>query len=326
MIARSRLLRPVLRLSAAEFPRIAAEQFGAGERIQGVWPRFAPIADTLVDSFWYAVDRPEPAGLFRWLEAHEPEVRGVAYEGAGMGLAMLDVLRPRRRRLASFIAGPGQPFGPLLLIGAGMALPRSHVNPLRMMAAQAEPDRWLVLDGYGFFHGFFNPERSLRRQTRPRQVSGAQAARVFDCGLGRSLWFTTAADVERIASTIGAFPPPRQGDFWAGVALGCAYAADVLDETGIRDLMRRSQPHDDQFAAGVATAALFRVRANCPAAHTDRACRAVWGMDASDIASIVAATQNPPSEPPMEPDHTSYESQRRAIAHAWATLPGTTRE
>lgn len=321
MITLSTILKPVLRLSADEFPKIAAQRFGVHEDIDRVWQDFAPVARTLVDSFWATVDRPRLAALVPMLNATDDEVRGVAYEGVGMGLSLLDCLLPYRKRLAGFLAGPGREYKPLLYIGSGLALPRMPVDPLRVMARYDDDDRWLILDGYGFYHGFFAPDRSLERQARPRHISG-YAERMFDRGLGRSLWFTTAASPQRIAGIIERFPPARRGDLWSGVGLACAYAAGVLDESAIRRLVAVAGPDADQFAVGVAVAAEFRHVAGHPAAHTDLACTISWGADGATVARIAVAERAGASPP--DTSIPRYEAWRQRVRTAWTARYGHT--
>lgn len=314
MINLSTILKPVLRLSADEFPKIAARRFGVQDDIDRVWQDFAPVAHTLVDSFWTTVDHPRFATLVPMLDATDDEVRGVAYEGAGMGLMLLDCLLPYQKRLAGFLAGPGRAYKPLLYIGAGLALPPMPVDPLRVMARSHDDERWLILDGYGFYHGFFAPERSLRRQVRPRRISG-YAAKMFDRGLGRSIWFTTAANTQRIADTIERFPATRRGDLWSGIGLACAYAASVLDEAEMRRLVTAAGPDADQFAVGVAVAAEFRHLAGHPAMHTDLACTISWGADGATVARI--ATAERARTAPPDTTTPRYEAWRRGVRKAW---------
>ncbi|MCX4884622.1 DUF1702 family protein [Streptomyces sp. NBC_00847] len=314
MITLSTILKPVLRLSADEFPKIAARQFGAHNDIDRVWQDFAPVAHTLVDSFWTTVDHPRFATLVPMLDATDDDVRGVAYEGAGMGLSLLDCLLPYKKRLADFLTGPGRAYKPLLYIGAGLALPRMPVDPLRIMARYDDDDRWLILDGYGFYYGFFTPERSLRQQVRPRRITG-YAGQMFDRGLGRSLWFTSAANTQRIAAVIGRFPAARRGDLWSGVGLACAYAAGVLDEPAMRRLVTAAGPDADQFAVGVAVAAEFRHVAGHSAGHTDLACAISWGADSATVARI--ATAERAGTAPLDMTTPRYEAWRQGVRTAW---------
>lgn len=314
MITLSTILKPVLRLSADDFPRIAAQQFGVHDDIDRVWQDFAPVAHTLVDSFWTTVDHPRFDTLVGLLDATENEVRGVAYEGAGMGLSLLDCLLPYRRRLAGFLAGPGHAYKPLVYIGAGLALPRVPVDPFRVMARYSDDDRWLIFDGYGFYYGFFEPERSLRQQIRPDRITG-YAERMFDRGLGRSLWFTSAANTRRLAATIERFPAARRSDLWSGVGLACAYAAGVLDESAVRQIMTAAGPDAGQFAVGVAIGAEFRSLVRHAAGHTDLACRIAWGADGATVAGVAAAERA--STAPPDRTTPPHEAWRRRVHAAW---------
>lgn len=313
MITLSRFLKPLLRLSADKFPTIAAKEFGIGDEMTGVWPHFAPVAHTLVDSFWQTIDHPQPTAIIPRLEATDSDVRGVAYEGVGMGLAMLDCLWPTRPRLAEFIAGPGHAYKPLLYIGAGLALPRMHVNPLHVLTRHPDDERWLIMDGYGFYHGFFTPKESLQRMIRPRHATG-YAGQVFDRGLGRSLWFTSAANTDRIATTTARFPEDRRGDLWSGVGFACAYAARVVDQAAIGQLVSAAGADAEHFAVGVAAAAEIR-HTTCPRAlHTDLACAATWGSDGATVAGIAAAERTP-GTPEQNPPH--YETWRDRVRSHW---------
>lgn len=321
MITLSTALKPVLQLSADEFPKIAAQQFGVHEDIDRIWRDFAPVAHTLVDSFWMTIDHPRFNMLLPMLNATDDEVRGVAFEGVGMGLSLLDCLLPYKKRLAGVLAGPGREYKPLLYIGAGLALPRMPVDPLRVMARYDDDDRWLILDGYGFYYGFFAPGRSFRRQVRPRRLTGF-AARMFDCGLGRSLWFTTAANTDRIASIIQSFPLARRGDLWSGVGLACAYAAGVLDEPAMRRLVTAAGPEAGQFAVGVAVAAQFRQMAGNPATYTDLACTISWGTNGAAVARIADAERVRASAADMTIPR--YEAWRQRMRAAWTARHTTT--
>ncbi|KJK43541.1 hypothetical protein UK23_32840 [Lentzea aerocolonigenes] len=303
MIRLSSILRPVLRLSAEEFPKIAARQFGVHDDIERVWQDFAPTAHALVDSFWTTVDHPRFSTLVPLLNATDDPVRGVAYEGAGMGLSLLDFLLPGKRRTADFLDGPGRTYKPMVYIGAGLVLPRVPVDPLKVMARFSDDDRWLMLDGYGFYHGFFSPDRALRRQVRPRRITG-YAARMFDRGLGRSLWFTSAANTHRLTATIERFPLARRGDLWSGVGLACAYAAGVLDELAMRRLVNAADQQADQFAVGVAVGAGFRARH--PADHTELACTVSWGTDAATVTKMAERNRTPGHEAWRERMRASY--------------------
>jgi hypothetical protein len=141
---------------------------------------------------------------------------------------------------------------------------------------------WAALDGYGFHEGFFSWQRSIQKKMVPVYFSG-YAHRVFDQGLGRSLWFSAGTDVERIAATIATFPSSRHADLWSGVGAGCAYLGGV-DRMDMENLRTLAEPYRTQLARGVALAAQARQRAGNPAVHTDLACEVLCSCSSDMVA------------------------------------------
>jgi hypothetical protein len=146
---------------------------------------------------------------------------------------------------------------------------------------------WLVVDGYGFHEGYFGWLRYIERQEIPDRVDGYER-RVFDQGLGRSLWFVKGADVASVASAIDAFSSERRDDLWSGVGLACAYAGGS-GRTGIESLRTAAGGHLPALAQGVAFAAKTRQRAANLNSHTDTVCRLICGHSAEQAAAITDA-------------------------------------
>jgi hypothetical protein len=251
------------------------------------------------------------------LAGEQLEWQGFAFEGAAMGLAVLDAVTPwRRNRLASFIAGPADPHFYIVHVGAGWLLARLPLSPRRYIARLDSLQRWLALDGYGFHEGFFNWPRSVVRQEVPRRLEG-YARRGFDQGLGRSLWFVDGADVTLLPRTIAAFPPARHGDLWAGLGLACAYAGG-RSEAEIAQLVRAAGASAPCLAQGIAFAAEARARAGNMAAQTELACAVVWGMSAAEVAAL-----NRSARPDLPPDGVdvavpAFEVWRTNIQHRYS--------
>ncbi|WBC14943.1 DUF1702 family protein [Micromonospora sp. WMMA1998] len=310
----STFLRPVFRLSADAFPRLAAQRFGAQEDMDRTWRTFEPVARTLVDSFYLAIDNRRQDQLAAKLDAVDPELRGIAYEGAGMGVTLLDSLLPGSTRLPSFLAGPGAPYRCLVLIGAGLVLPRVPRRPERFLARQDPLLRWFVMDGYGFYEGFFSWRRTIEAHGVPRRLHG-YARQAFDQGVGRSLWFSTGANVDRIISTINRFEPSRQPDLWSGIGVACAYAAGVMDRVAVSRLFEAAGRHRAHVAVGTAIASVFRAESGHAAPHTDLACEVVWRRDSLQVAAVAEETRlgldTGPDAPPL------YAQWRRRIEDRW---------
>jgi len=226
------------------------------------------------------------------------DVRSYAYEGAAMGLTGLDCMLPWKKRLRAYMAGPGAPHIYMVHIGAGEALALLRRKPEPFIAALE--DRvicWLVMDGYGFHKGFFLPGRYIDGQEVPTYLS-SYARRIFDQGLGRSVWFLAGSNVERIAATIATFPASRQADMWVGIGVACTYVGGV-DRATVESLRQAAGLYQAQVAMGAAFVAKGRQLAGNPVPHTDLVCEVFWELTAEQAASkTTVAFQNLPTDGP----------------------------
>jgi len=282
---------------------------GFAVRRPEVRARVEAIGQSFLYGYNSALDEQAPLALARRLDRLDSERRGFAYEGAAMGLGLLERVMPWRRGLvATFLAGPGGPHLYMMFVGLGWAL---AVMPFRLDAALARLDpllRGLVMDGYGFYHGYFHWPTSIRRRRTPRTLRG-YARRGFDQGLGRSLWFVEGAEVAEIARTIQTFPDVRRADLWSGVGLACAYAGGVRREE-VRALAAAAGPYYAHLAQGVCFAAKARERAGNPAPHTDAVCDVICGMTSTAAGAIADRALG--DVPLQDPDH-AYEAWRAGV-------------
>ena len=272
--------------------------------------RLERIGATFLQGYHAALEAEDDEVLARRLAGVESELRGFAFEGAAMGLTLLDFLKPwGRRRLGPFIEGAGAAHVYMLHVGAGWALARLRRDPARALRSFDPLLGWLAVDGYGFHEGYFKWPAYVARQARPRRLSG-YALRVFDQGLGRSLWFVEGADVERVADVVAAFARERQSDLWSGVGLACAYAGGT-DNAGLEHLRARAGRFAPQLAQGAAFAAQARRRAGNQAVHTEAACRILCEMSADAAAEVTDVALR---LLPRDGDEPAYETWRRRIA------------
>ncbi len=252
------------------------------------WLRFQPVAHSLVEGYHATLEDSRLEVLVPRLDAVEAELRGFAYEGAGMGLAALDIMAPWKNRLQEFVEGPGAPHIYPIYVGVGLALARLRRQPEHFMTRLDPLLCWVVVDGYGFHEGFFAWRRTVEKQFRPASFS-SYACRLFDQGLGRALWFASGALVDRVVSTITTFPSTRQADLWSGVGLACAYAGGV-NRAEIEALLTAAGSYRLQLARGAAVAAKGRQQAGNPAPHTELACQIFCGVSSEQAASIMDIT------------------------------------
>ena len=274
--------------------------------------RLEEIGVTFLFGYNAAIETHDLSVLVQQLNSIDREVRGFAFEGAAMGLSLLDGLALRRpSRLRDFIAGPGAGHVYMVHVGAGWAiarLPWLRFNLTKYLRQLHPLFRWLVLDGYGFHEGYFNWPRYVENQQVPRRLS-AYGLRVFDQGLGRSLWFVEGGDVERIPTTIKKFAFHRRADLWSGIGLACAYAGGA-SANAIEVLREAAASYSPHLAQGVAFAAKTRELAGNPADHTDLACRIFAGLSAIQAAAI---TDESLKDLPADNKEPAYEIWRERI-------------
>ena len=233
-----------------------------------------------------AVGAVDVADLDRPLAAVPPEQRGFAYEGAGMALAVLDLLTPGSRdRLARLLQGHGKPHLYEIYGGAGWALARLRLRPRDRFPALQPFLRSCAIDGYGFHEGAFRTKAFVTRQSRPRRLRGYQL-RAFDQGLGRALWFVNCADPDRIARMIDGFDEDRRADLWSGIGLAATYS--IAAQPGVLErLVELSGRFQPEVAQGSAFAATMRHTGGIVVEHTRTAAQELCGRSVEEAAELV---------------------------------------
>ncbi|HEV7784466.1 MAG TPA: DUF1702 family protein [Thermoanaerobaculia bacterium] len=248
--------------------------------------RMEEIARSFSDGCHAALEEPRPVSLAARLARGEPELQGFAYEGAGLGLALLDAMTPwRRHGLRDFIAGEGSPQTYMLHTGSGWVMGRLPVSRRRLLSGLDPVLRWLAFDGLGFHEAFFHRSRIVERARPPRRISGF-ALRSFDAGVGRRLWLLPRPDVSAIAPLVAAFPASRHGDLWTGVGEACGMAGG-RDAAAVEEVRQAADSYAPHLALGASFAAEARARSGTPSSHTDLACRLLCRMDAAAAAAVV---------------------------------------
>jgi hypothetical protein len=258
-----------------------------GFRVPGkvVRARLEHIGETFLQGYHAALSDCAMEVLVTRLEAIDLEFRGFGYEGAAMALDLLDHLTPwKPPRVPQFLSGPAEPHTYMAIVGIGWSMARLSLGLARRLSHLDPLLRWLAFDGWGFHEGYFHWPRYAGGNAYPRKLSG-YALRVFDQGLGRSMWFIGGADPEAIRSCVVGFPDSRRGDLWSGIGLACTYAGGAEPEEIIqlRGAAESWWPH---LAQGSVFAAKARERAENPTEHTDQACRLLTGLPAIEAAAL----------------------------------------
>jgi len=277
------------------------------------------IGRTFVDGYHAALSDTRADSLGERLDRVDLTFRGFAFEGAAMGLGLLDLLTPwKPGRLDAFLRGPGDAHAYMVHVGAGWAaarIPWARAKPQVFQQGRDPLLCWLAVDGYGFHEGYFSPQRYVRRRAVPRRLAG-YARRAFDQGLGRSLWFVEGMDVRRVVARVATFPAQRHGDLWSGLGLAVTYAGGA-DPPAIDGLVHAAGDHAAAFAQGAAFAAKVRQRAANPTVHTEMACRTICNMTADGAAAVT--DESLASLAPGGDSEPAYEQWRRHVQAKFAS-------
>lgn len=299
-----------VRRAAIGVPRREALAFSRGDN--PAWRHLEEVVLTAVGGYHAVLDDHDLQVLIPELESTPLDLRGYAYEGAAMGLTGMDCFLPGKSRFKRYLNGPANHHFYMVHLGAGEALARLHRSPERFLRRLDDPVvRWLVMDGYGFHEGFFKPEKFIKDQRVPKRLSPF-AARVFDQGLGRAVWFGQGADVTAVEHTIKAFPAHRHADLWLGVGVAIGYVGGVEGAT-IEAAKAAAGQHWLQIAVGAAFVARGRHRAGNPNADTDLACVRLCALP--DSAAASAMVEEEWHNVPDTPSSPAYNSLQHRIAH-----------
>jgi hypothetical protein len=308
--------RRFLGLSPAE-ASFARRGFRTGE--DTARQRLEQIGITFLSGYHAALEESEFVTLARRLTTVEAELRGFAFEGSAMGLALLDCFTPwRKDRWHTFTDQLAKPHIYMMHVGLGWALARLRRSVTTYLTRLDPLLGWLVVDGYGFHEGYFSWLQYVEQRAIPDRLNGYER-RVFDQGLGRSIWFVKGADVAAVASAINAFPSTRRDDLWSGAGLACAYAGGC-GRAAIESLRVAAGEHVRALAQGVAFAAKTRQRAANLNHHTEIICRLIWDHSAEATAAITDAALE---DLRAEGELPAYEVWRRRIQNKF-TLGVTT--
>jgi hypothetical protein len=252
--------------------------------------------------------------LFSELQAFDINLRGFAYEGTGMGLAMIDYTSFSQESKFQKFVDNNPNYSILAHIGAGLAIAVLNRDLEKSLASMAPMQRWWAIDGYGFYHGIFNGQQSLEKQIVPRKLTG-YARRAFDRGIGRSLWFFFTADVDRIVEQLQKFPESRHADIWSGIGLASTYAGGVTEET-LRNLRAAAGCYISYLSLGSTQTAYARYLAHNIVDYTNLACSVLCGMSAKDAAELtfkVMERLNIDEQEPVFVEQPIYETYREGI-------------
>lgn len=290
--------------------------------------RLETVGKSFLTGYGAAAATGRPADIAAELERLPELYRGFAYEGAGMGMAVLDGLPTGRGgHVRSLLEGPGADHVYMVYVGVGWAMARL---PKFRWSTLYGPDpllRWLLLDGYGFHQAYFRTRQYVHEQYQAPRAPGAvrgpawHVNQVIDQGIGRASWFVCGTDPERVAALFAKFPESRRPDLYSGVGLAATYAGGV-DRAELECLSELAGPYRGQLAQGAAFAAQARLRAGLVVPHNQLATEVLCG---TNVAAAAAATDHAREGLPTDDAVPAYATWRQRIADAFSAHTGVGR-
>ncbi|MEU5090371.1 DUF1702 family protein [Streptomyces sp. NPDC021356] len=306
---RRRLLTPPVSETTMEVRGFHVKNAEAKQRLEY-------IGETFLKGYACAVEAGSPAEAEELLETVPRDMRGFAYEGAGMGAAVYDSLPGHGGRLQGLLAGRGRHHDYMIYVGIGWAMARLPKALWPDIRSTDPLLRWLALDGYGFHQAYFKTDAYVRTPSvqhpfRWRGGHNHYTANAIDQGIGRALWFVGGTDPDVVTDLIRAYPEHRHADLYAGAGLACAYAGGVSEDE-LAHFVHGAGEHRWALAQGAAFATEARVKAGTVIDHTHLAARVVCRTTADGAAQVCRDTR--PRSPETPGPFPAYEAWRHDIA------------
>lgn len=241
-------------------------------------PRHRSVASAYLDGLSLAnkYDAGELKGI---LGALEPSDRGVYYEGAAAGKALIALSRHQNIEAAVSLFEAAPEYSFVIYMGIGEAMAQLKISPAAFNTVADNPWGGQIIEGYGFFDGYFRWFDTLVHQTYPPGLSPELRA-AYDQGLGRAIYFVTNGRPQEIRDYISTFAPARQKELWAGLGQPAAYVGGP-SESDLRKLLDLSGNNRFELMQGVLLGLSARIEQNFVPEYTEAARSIICGISSS---------------------------------------------
>lgn len=270
------------------------------------------VARTFVDGFSIATEV-ETALLSREIASMSATDRGVGYEGAAAGKAVLDLTNSAQKPQAdgtqagsescevmtrrgpsltesSHLLTEASQYSFLLFLGIGEAMAQLKLPPVLCNEVSRELWSGQIIEGYGFFDGYFNWYESLVLQKYPLGLVPELRA-AYDQGLGRAIYFVGNCNASKVRDQINTFAAQRRAELWAGVGIPAAYVGG-LSERELARLIDFAGESRAELMQGVLLGSDARAKQQLIPDHTEMACNIICGARLSEGLSLNARLTN----------------------------------
>jgi enediyne biosynthesis protein E3 len=240
------------------------------------------VANTFLDGFMVAMEAPGQS-VQKEISTLPKTERGVCYEGAAAGKTVRDLTANNDLYEASALLREEESYSFLLYLGIGEAMAQLKLPPQLCNAVAKERWSGQIIEGYGFFDGYFNWYDALVHQKYPQGLEpGLKAA--YDQGIGRAIYFVTNCDPVQMRDMIACYAPERRSEIWSGAGIPVAYVGG-LSERELKKFLNFAGPYRAELMQGVLLGASARARQNVIPDHTELACNVMCGDSTLDAVN-----------------------------------------
>ena len=150
----------------------------------------------------------------------------VGYEAVAMALALKDLeVGDELKSWAYFMEFYGSNHSVQVHIGLGWALAQKRKSPAKYLDNLKPMLRWRVVDGCGYYDGFFRKRKTLNGDFVSK-LSGRELE-AYTLGLGRSLWYTSKGDVDSLVKMISKLHKEIHPALWMGIGIASTYTGGL---------------------------------------------------------------------------------------------------
>jgi len=209
-----------------------------------------------------------------YLENIPPLFRSIAYESASMSIAVKSFeANNSLENWHPFSDGIAKNHRAQVYIGLGWAIAKQNLLFGAIVSKFDNALQCYVADGCGYYDGSFRQRQTILSQQLPVYLA-VTLLPLYDQGVGRSLWYTYNADVDRIKNKVETFSAGRQPLLWKGIGIAVAYMGGCDDKL-LKDIFESAGGCTVQLAEGAALAVKSRAEANATTNDTEH-CARLW--------------------------------------------------
>ncbi len=241
--------------------------------IQKASEKIERIKSIFLETQLFYADHNNINKLYLYLKKFETEFISVGYESASMAIALKDFEENNDLLRWKVFAGGTKLHKAQVYIGLGWAIAKRNIIFSSIIDHLDPKLYYRVADGCGYYDGSFKQRQTVINQHTPVYLP-ATALAVYYQGVGRSLWYTSNADIITVIKKIKSFPYSRRAALWRGIGVAVAYVGGC-DDIYLKSIFEHAGNDGMQLASGAALAAKSRIDANTMTRDTNR-CYRLW--------------------------------------------------